>query len=362
MGDTGEEHLMTTVSTFAPAPGGVSHAGWHSLHVPARATERATDPQSSWQPGGQLDGTQNILAVIARPGQESADLGALLYVLGRAGASVALLSLTRGEASPVNSTNERLELVRPWEMQVAAGLLGITSVAVADYPDGGLGDYPAGAVTQRVMRAIRARDADIVIVIEPDGRDDDEAAVARAAYWASRRMGVLAAARTWPETAASWQLDLGVQARTARAVQRSALGAHVSQSETLPLLQRRLDLLDDREHLRWLTPGDGMPADLAVPGARPARRRAIAAESASTPSYPEGMSARPGPEQTAAAQTVIVHTIGGDELDYPWATSVRVDRHGNLRVMQGIRQRAYHPCAEWAAYTVRNLRSSGQPT
>jgi len=26
-------------------------------------------------------------------------------------------------------------------------------------------------------------------------------------------------------------------------------------------------------------------------------------------------------------------------------------------VMQGLRQRAFHPCAEWADYTVRNLRS-----
>jgi hypothetical protein len=25
-------------------------------------------------------------------------------------------------------------------------------------------------------------------------------------------------------------------------------------------------------------------------------------------------------------------------------------------VMQGLRQRAFHPCAEWASYTVKNLR------
>jgi hypothetical protein len=56
------------------------------------------------------------------------------------------------------------------------------------------------------------------------------------------------------------------------------------------------------------------------------------------------------------AQTVTVRTAGGQEFDYPWATSVRVDRRGDLRVMQGLRQRAFHPCAEWAAYTVRNLR------
>jgi hypothetical protein len=59
----------------------------------------------------------------------------------------------------------------------------------------------------------------------------------------------------------------------------------------------------------------------------------------------------------ASAQTVTVRTVSGEELPYPWATSVRVDRRGDLRVMQGLRQRAFHPCAEWASYTVANLRS-----
>jgi hypothetical protein len=45
----------------------------------------------------------------------------------------------------------------------------------------------------------------------------------------------------------------------------------------------------------------------------------------------------------------------GQELAYPWATSVRVDRQGDLRVLQGLRQRAFHSCAEWASYTVKNL-------
>ena len=59
----------------------------------------------------------------------------------------------------------------------------------------------------------------------------------------------------------------------------------------------------------------------------------------------------------ASEQTVTVRTVSGEELSYPWATSVRVDRRGDLRVMQGLRQRAFHPCAEWASYTVANLRS-----
>jgi hypothetical protein len=68
------------------------------------------------------------------------------------------------------------------------------------------------------------------------------------------------------------------------------------------------------------------------------------------------MSPRSDDRRKTGDQTVTVRTASGEEFSYPWATSVRVDRQGDLRVMQGLRQRAFHPCAEWAAYTVRNLR------
>jgi hypothetical protein len=68
------------------------------------------------------------------------------------------------------------------------------------------------------------------------------------------------------------------------------------------------------------------------------------------------MSPRSDGQRETGAQTVTVRTAGGEELAYPWATSIRVDRRGDLRVMQGLRRRAFHPCAEWASYTVKNLR------
>lgn len=61
-----------------------------------------------------------------------------------------------------------------------------------------------------------------------------------------------------------------------------------------------------------------------------------------------------------SSQTVTVRTVNGQELSYPWATSVRVDRRGDLRVVQGFRQRAFHPCAEWLAYTVTNQRARAE--
>ena len=59
------------------------------------------------------------------------------------------------------------------------------------------------------------------------------------------------------------------------------------------------------------------------------------------------------------AQAVTVRTATGHDLAYPRATSLRVDRRGDLRVMQGLRRRAFHPCAEWSSYTVTNLRREG---
>ena len=67
------------------------------------------------------------------------------------------------------------------------------------------------------------------------------------------------------------------------------------------------------------------------------------------------MSPRSDGQREKGAQTLTVRTAGGEELAYPWATSIRVDRRGDLRVMQGLRRRAFHPRAEWASYTVKNL-------
>lgn len=68
------------------------------------------------------------------------------------------------------------------------------------------------------------------------------------------------------------------------------------------------------------------------------------------------MSPRSDGRPAKGAQTLTVRTASGQELAYPWATSIRVNRRGDLRVLQGLRQRAFHPCAEWASYTVQNLR------
>lgn len=243
-------------------------------------------------PVGWLPRAGSVLVVLARPGQESAELGGLLYAFRRAGADLALLCLTRGEASPENSTRSvRLEAARPWELQLAAGVLGISGVTVASYPDGGLGRQPEAELGERIGRAIREHAADLLLVIDPaagDADDDgsamddaavdtgdaavaavavadggDDAAVAAVACAAARRARVPVLARTGPpgRVPGAWVIDLGPDAGTARAIQKAAAAAHESQSAALPALIRRLDLLGGQEHLRWLvTPAWARPA------------------------------------------------------------------------------------------------------
>jgi N-acetylglucosamine malate deacetylase 2 len=213
----------------------------------------AASPTMPVAAGAQPTPVGNVLVVTARPGQESADLGGVLYAFRRGGAWLGLLCLTRGEASPLNSTpSARLEAVRPWEVQLAASVLGISSVAVAGFPDGRLRCYPGAELTERVRRAVRQHSVGLLVVLDPEAGDPDDAAVATAVCTAARRDGVPVVACTGPGGRGAWMVELGTEAATARAIQKSAVAAHASQSQGLPELTRRIDLRDNREYLRWL--------------------------------------------------------------------------------------------------------------
>jgi N-acetylglucosamine malate deacetylase 2 len=216
-----------------------------------RTTGRLSPSKAAASARG-LPRARTVLAVTARPGTESTMLGGLLYAFGQAGARLTLLSLTRGEASPFNSTSGRLAAVRPWELQLASWLLGISSVAVADYPDGGLSRCPMPDLSERVQRAIAEHAPDLILVLYPAAGNSDDGQVARAVSLAAGLAGVPVAARTMPGASGSWLVELGAEAEVAREVQRAAARAHASQSEALPEELRRLDDLSGREHLRWL--------------------------------------------------------------------------------------------------------------
>jgi N-acetylglucosamine malate deacetylase 2 len=267
-------------SALATTSRDAGRAGWLPARQPGRAVRRNA-PLPGSTPALATNGLPRagtVLAVTARPGSESADLGALLYAFSQAGARLALLSLTRGEASPVNSTRTRLEAVRPWELQLASWLLGVSSVAVADYPDGGLRHCQVSQLAARVQRAIAEHAPDLILVQDPATGDSDDAQVARAACLAAEPAGVPVAARTRHGARGGWLVQLADQAEAARAVQRSAARAHASQSEALPEVLAGLDRLGGYEQLRWLLPAAVAAPQVIAPraSADPAIRSSLA--------------------------------------------------------------------------------------
>jgi LmbE family N-acetylglucosaminyl deacetylase len=223
----------------SPAPGDLAAAPRAAFAAPGAVLPAPLPPAAS------------VLAVIARPGQESADLGAVLAAFHLAGARLSLLCLTRGEASELNSTPDRLEAIRPWELQVAAGLLRVPSVTIADYPDGRLGFVPPAALAGYIGRVIQHREADLLLVVDPAARPDpDTTAAAQAVCVAARAAGLPVLARTLPGPGSRWEIFLGDHGPAVRAWQRSAVRAHTSQLGAAapdPLVPPA-----DHEVVRWL--------------------------------------------------------------------------------------------------------------
>jgi N-acetylglucosamine malate deacetylase 2 len=265
--DTGGNQVTRVSSAFATTSQYVGQTGWLPAGWPAGSgrTKAQLPGRAPALATNGLPRAGTVLAVTARPGVESADLGAVLYAFGQAGARLALLSLTRGEASPVNSTHNRLEAVRPPELQLASWLLGVSSIAVSDYPDGGLRNCQMSDLTARVQRAIAEHAPDLILVLDPATGDCDDAEAARAACLAAESAGVPVAARTIHGAHGCWQVELGDEADVVRAVQRSAARAHASQSETLPEVLASLGRLGSQEQLRWLLAPAAAPERVTVP-------------------------------------------------------------------------------------------------
>lgn len=59
---------------------------------------------------------------------------------------------------------------------------------------------------------------------------------------------------------------------------------------------------------------------------------------------------------------LMVQTTDGEAVKYPWATDVRQDRKGNLRIYHGNRERAFYPQGEWAAYVVSAVKPELEPS
>jgi LmbE family N-acetylglucosaminyl deacetylase len=149
-----------------------------------------------------------VLVVVARPGQELPMAGTLA-ALEDAGAEVALLSLTRGEAQPpaLAFAADRLAGLRADELSRSAEVLGIDEVRSAEYPDGELLAAEPAEVQARIAEVIaETAPSAILTVSDTTGQDTDAQAVAAYALAAAQAEGS-PVARVWTVTRGDRELD-----------------------------------------------------------------------------------------------------------------------------------------------------------
>ncbi len=209
----------------------------------------------------------SVLAVVAHPDDESFGLGAVISAFIAGGARVDVLCFTKGEASTLRGVEGDLAKIRRGELTAAARELGIDTVHLLDYPDGELAGQSLAELAEHVVGAARAASCDGMLVFDTTGITGhaDHVQATKAALMAAPLLGLDVLAWTLPEAVAqelSRSLGGEFAGRSPRDIdrvievdrtrQQSAVRCHPSQAVPSSALWQRLDLLGDREYVRWL--------------------------------------------------------------------------------------------------------------
>jgi N-acetylglucosamine malate deacetylase 2 len=217
----------------------------------------------------QLPDWRSVLVVIAHPDDESFGLGAIIHQITQAGAAAHVVCFTHGEASTLNETGADLHAARCQELALASSELGIVTVDLHDYGDGQLGAVSTGELAARVLPAIRQYNPGGLLVFDDTGitGHPDHRAATAAALEAARPRALPVLAWTLPgHVASQLRRETGqpfagqppdrihISVQVTRHAQHRASLAHASQISPSAVLWRRLQLLGDHEHLRWLAP------------------------------------------------------------------------------------------------------------
>jgi LmbE family N-acetylglucosaminyl deacetylase len=181
------------------------------------------------------------------------------------------------EASTLNKTRADLHCAREDELRQAGAELGVSSVALLGYPDGGLAGVAAGRLAALAADAAARSGAEGLLAFDDTGitGHPDHRAATAAAVLAARQAGLPVLAWALPaavagQLAAETGQDftgqppglLDVCLRVSRTRQRRAALLHASQISPAAVLWRRLQLQGDCEHLRWLVPPGDVTARL----------------------------------------------------------------------------------------------------
>lgn len=218
-------------------------------------------------PQTQLPPWRSVLAVVAHPDDESFALGAILAAFAEAGARVSVLCLTRGEASTLHGVAGDLTELRAEELTAAAAALGLHRVTLLAYPDGRLPEVDLDELAAHVVTAAHDVDADGIIGFDLTGvtGHPDHAHATAAAIRAAEDLALPVLGWTVPDTVAATlreehgapfdgydESEIDLVATVDRSLQSKAVGCHPSQAVPGSVMWRRIELLGDHEHLRWL--------------------------------------------------------------------------------------------------------------
>lgn len=112
-----------------------------------------------------------LAGVFPHPDDESLFAGGLLASAARAGATVKLLCLTRGEAGWSRFGERGAELAerRSQELARAAEALGAEPPTLLDFPDGGLARVPTDRLSDAIGQWLTACAAQVVVSFGEDG-------------------------------------------------------------------------------------------------------------------------------------------------------------------------------------------------
>lgn len=229
-----------------------------------------TDPGAGQPP--ELPGWGRVGVLIAHPDDESFGLGALLAAFVAKGADVCVVCLTKGEASTLGDGADDLAALRREELARAAARLGVLRTHLLDFPDGGLTEVPLGDLVSAATSGLERPDGLLVFDVSGVTGHPDHVRATEAAVLLGRERGIPVLGWTIPagvarvlheETGAPFtghpeeQIDLEVTVD--REAQLAAVHEHASQAVPGSVLWRRLELLGDREFLRWLVRPSGVP-------------------------------------------------------------------------------------------------------
>lgn len=218
-------------------------------------------------PQTQLPPWRSVLAVVAHPDDESFALGAILAAFADTGARVDVLCLTRGEASTLHGVEGDLNELRAHELTAAADALGLHDVTLLAYPDGRLPEVGLDELATHAVAAARHSEAEGMIGFDLTGVTGhaDHAHATAAAIRAAEDLALPVLGWTLPAPVAATlheehgapfdgyeesEIDLVITVDRSR--QNKAVGCHQSQAVPGSVLWRRIELLGDHEHLRWL--------------------------------------------------------------------------------------------------------------